>query len=132
MLKARLVCNRHVALSLSPMTKRYGDSAHGVNIRFKKRRGVKVRTVSIPDSDEEGFPPNVDTEYARLLKTRVTTSGKADSVTMDSLTLFEVKPADHNDPLDPTIDIYEEPVVEETIPITTMKKRRKKANDSVR
>jgi len=83
------------------MTKRHRDSTRGVNTKFKKQKGVKVRTVSIPDSDEEGLPSNVETEYARLLKTRATTSGKVDGVTMNSLTLFEAKAAASNDSLDP-------------------------------
>lgn len=118
--------------SFSPsMTKRHGDSTHGVNVKFKKQKGVKVRTVSIPDSDEEGLTPNVEIEYARLLKTRATTSGKVDSVTMDNLKLFEAKAAAHNEPSDPLTDTHEE-FVAETIPIKIAKKRRKKANDSVR
>jgi len=114
------------------MAKRHGDSTHGVNVRVKKRKGIKVRTVAVPDSDEENHTPNVNTEYVRLLKTRVATSGKADSVTMDSLALFEVKGVTHNDSSEPTIDGHEEIATEGAIPATTAKKRRKKKNDSVR
>ena len=112
------------------MTKRYADSTHGVKVKVKKRKGVKVRTVNVLDSDAED-PPDVDAEYARLLKTRVATSGKADSVTMNSLQLFEVKYIPHND-TEPTIDSYEEVAVENTVPRATTKKPRKKKNDSVR
>jgi len=117
------------------MTKRHGDPAYGVKVRVKKRKGIKVRTIAIPDSDDEG-PSNVNTEYARLLKTRATTSGKADSVTMSSLPLFEVKNTTHEDePLEPCLD-SEEPdrTVAENTPVASKpaKKRRKKANDSVR
>lgn len=123
---------QHFSLS-SAMTKRHGDPAYGVKVKVKKRKGVKVRTVTILDSDDEG-PSNIDTEYARLLKTRVTTSGKADSVTMNSLPLLEVQNTTHNDmPLAPCPDTQEpdETVAESAVPSKPAKKRRKKANDSV-
>ena len=112
------------------MSKRHGDTIHGTSVKVKKRKGIRVRTVTIPDSDDP--PPNVTTEYARLLKTRVTTSGKADSTTMKSLPLFEVNDIARNDSLESTLDSYDEPVVENTVPSMPTKKRRKKANDSVR
>lgn len=116
----------------SSMAKRHGDSTYGVNTKVKKRKGIKVRTVNVPDSDDEGHSRNVETERARLLKTRVTASGKADSVTMNSLPLFEVESVVHGG-LEPTIDSNEEVMAENTIPvIATAKKRRKKMNDSVR
>ena len=72
-----------------------------------------------------------DTEYARVLKTRVTTSGKVGSVTMGSLPLFEVENVTHNS-LEQTADCYEAVAAENTIPsVTAKKKRRKKANDTV-
>ena len=111
------------------MAKRHGDPTRGVSVNVKKRKGIKVRTVNIPDSDDDAPPMKTDTEYARLLKTRVTTSGKVDSVTMDSLPLFEIE--DHN-LLEQTADYYEAAEAENTIPsVTAKKKRRKKANDSV-
>ena len=101
----------------------------------KKRKGIRVCTITIPDSDEENPALDVNTEYVRLLKTRVAPSGKADSVAMDSLALFEVKDVTHDDSLEPTINGHEEIAAEGTmegaIPATTAKKRRKK-NDSVR
>jgi hypothetical protein len=118
--------------SLSPlMAKRHGDSVHGANPKVKKRKGIKVRTISVPDSDDEGPPPNVNAGFARLLKTRVSTSGKAESVTMSSLPLFEVKNSAHDDS-EPVIDDHEAVLVENKIPSKTAKKRRKKVNDSVR
>lgn len=123
-------CDQHLSFP-SPMAKRYADSAHGVKIKVKKQKGIRVRTASVLDSDAEDAPPDIDTEYARLLKTRVATSGKADSVTMNSLQLFEVKDVPHSDP-EPTIDSHGEVVVESAIPPTTAKKPRKKKNDSVR
>jgi len=116
------------------MAKRHGDPAYGVKVGVKKRKGIKVRTVTVPDSDDEG-PSNVDTEYARLLKTRVTTSGKADSVTMNSLPLFEIKNTTHSDePSELCVNSLEpdETVAENTAPSKPAKKRRRKANDSVR
>jgi len=115
------------------MAKQYGDSIRRGNIHIKKRKGIKVRTVNVPDSDEEGPHPNIDVEYARLLKTRVATSGKADSVTMTSLPLFEVKDSARDDSSELTTDRHEEFIVENVIPVTMgKKKRRKKMNDSVR
>ena len=115
------------------MTKRHGDPAYGVKVRVKKRKGVKVRTIAIPDSDNEE-PSNVDTEYARLLKTRVTTSGKADSVTMNSLPLIEAKNTHNDDSLEPCLNTQEsyETVTENMVPSKPAKKKHKKANDSVR
>jgi len=113
----------------SSMAKRHSDSIHGVNVSVKKRKGIRVRTVTILDSDDP--PPNVTTEYARLLKTRVTTSGKADSVTMNSLQLFEAKDITHDDSLESFLDSNEEAVVENVVPSVPAKKRRKKMNDSV-
>ena len=69
------------------------------------------------------------------MRTRVTTSGKADSVTMNSLPLFEIKNTTHDDePLELCLDSREpdETVTENTVPSKPAKKRRKKANDSVR
>ena len=115
------------------MAKRHGDPAYGVKVKVKKRRGIKVRTVAILDSDDEGTS-NVDTEYARLLKTRVAISGKAESVTMNSLPLLEVKNTHNDNPLEPCLDTQEpyEAVAENTAPSKPAKKKRKKANDSVR
>lgn len=115
------------------MAKRHGDSAHGFDVRIKKRKGVKVRTVRILDSDDENHTLNFDADYARLVKTRATTSGKAESTTMSSLPLFEVKETAHDDdPLDQTLNDREEISTENTILSVPAKRRRKKKNDSVR
>jgi hypothetical protein len=113
------------------MTKRYWDSTRGTGVKVKKRKGMKVRTVNVPDSDDEDPTPKVETEYARLLKTRVATSGKAESVTRNSLPVFEVKAISHNNSLEPTVDSYEEVVVGNATPTTKAKKQRKRVNDSV-
>jgi len=115
------------------MAKRHGgDSIHGIEVKVKKRKGVKVRTVNVPESDDEAPPPNVDTEYARLLKTRVATSGKADSVTMNTLRLNEVKDTTHSDALELAPNTCDESIADNTIPGMPAKKPRKKMNDSVR
>ena len=116
------------------MAKRPGDSTHRVSVKVKRRKGVKIRTVTVLDPDKEGPPPNVKVEYARLLKTRVTTSGKADSVTMHTLPLFEAKEVVHSGSQEPATPSYHEGIiVGDPIPATTAKKRqRKKMNDSVR
>jgi hypothetical protein len=117
------------------MTKRYGDSAHGLSVKVKKRRGVLVRTVNIPDSDDEGegSPSNVNAEYARTVKTRVTTSGKAGSVIMNTLQVFEVEDTPRDSP-ELIVNSYEEVMVDNTrstAETVKAKKQRKKANDSV-
>ena len=131
MSKVCLACNRQPSFSPPIMAKRHGDSTHGISTKVKKRKGVKVRTVNIPDSDDEGSAPNIDTEYARLLKTRVATSGKAGSITMSNIPLLEIHHIAHDDSLEPISDNREEIVAENTIPSTPAKKRRKKKNDSV-
>jgi len=116
------------------MAKRPGNSTNGVSVSVKKRKGIKIQTFRVPDSeDEEDPPPNIQTEYARLLKTRVTTSGKIDSVTMKTLRLFEAKDVAH-DSSGPTVDFPGEVMLENALPAETLpaKKKRKKANDSVR
>jgi len=114
------------------MSKRRSDSTRGVHVKVKKRKGVKVRIVNVPDSDDEG-PSRINTEYARLLKTRVSASGKAESVTMDRLPLPEakVKRAAQNNPPESTVDGYEEITTGPTIPDAKAKKKRKRLNDSV-
>jgi len=96
-------------------------------------RNEEIRTTHVPDSDDEGPPPNVDTEYARLLKTRVTASGEIDSVTMKTLPLFEDKDI-ACDSLEPAVDCPDEVTADNTPPLMTVpaKKKRKRGNDSVR
>ena len=114
------------------MAKRQGGLTHGVSTKSKKRKGIKVRTTTVADSDEDAPTQNVDTEYARLLKTRVAASGKTDSVTTNTIQLFETKNTAHNDLMEPNVNGYEEVPPVNVTPTTTAKKKRKKKNDSVR
>lgn len=71
------------------MSKRGGESAHMRSTKVKKRKGVGYRTITIPDSDEEGLPPTASKEFARVTKTRIGTSGKVEGVSMSSVPIFE-------------------------------------------
>lgn len=121
-------------LSSSTMAKRYGDLAYGLNVTVKKRRGVLVRTVNVPDSDDDDSPPGTKTEYARTLKTRVTTSGKAGSTTTSALQVFKAEDPPRDSP-ELIIDGYDEVMVDNIQRSMTetvrAKIRRKKQNDSV-
>lgn len=116
------------------MSKREGGRTQRGNPAVKKRKGVKIRTVMVPDSDDEGTPSNVNTtDYARLVRTRVTPSGKVGSVTTSSVPLLEVEDI-VNDTLPPDVDANhgESAVFEDAVaPIPATRKRRKKENDSV-
>jgi len=115
------------------MAKRQGGSVHSVGTKSKRRKGIKIRTISIPDSGDEDTPPsNINVEYARLLKTRVATSGKADSVTVNTVPLFETKVTAHDDLPEPNVDSYEVVPPGNPTPSTKVKKKKKKKNDSVR
>ena len=114
------------------MAKRYGDSTYGVGTKVKKRKGIKIRAVNVPESDDEATPLNVDTEYARLLKTRVSVSGKVGSVTMNTLPVFEVKDIVHTDAFEPVIYDNDGITAGNVALVIKAKRRRKKANDSVR
>ena len=117
----------------SPMSKREGGTTQRGNPTVKKRKGVKIRTVFIPDSDEEGHPSNINTtDYARLVRTQVKPSGKVGNVTTSSIPLLEAEDVT-NDVL-PEVDTNHSEVavvedVEAANPPT--RRRRKKANDSV-
>lgn len=128
-----------IGISLSPpsMRKRKGDSSTGTKVKVKKLRGVKIRSIAVPDSDDEDQSRKDSPEYARLVKTRVSTLRKADSVTMSSLQLTEDgAPNDDSAPitddLGPAVNDNDEATVENVeVPVTTARKERKKANDSV-
>ena len=116
----------------SAMSKRGGESTGTGNPRVKKRKGVKIRTTLIPDSDEEVPTSNVNTDYARWVKTRVTTSGGVESVTMSSVPLVEV--ADNTNDLPPGVGT--EPAADiapdnATSATQVARRNRKKENDSV-
>ena len=126
--------DRHVFLSSTPpttMSKRGEGSTRGGNPKVKKRKGVKIRTVAIPDSDGEDPPMNVCTDYARLVQTRVTASGKIGNVTTSSVPLLDEEEAAKDLPEVDT-DRAGDPVVDNIITvIPTARKKRNKANDSV-
>ena len=116
------------------MSKRERRPTRPGNPVVKKRKGVKIRTIMVPDSDEEGSPSNVNTtDYARLVRTQVTQSGKVGSVTTSSVPLLEVEDILKNTPLpEADTDQWENAVVEDAGALTpATRKRRKKENDSV-
>ena len=69
------------------MSKRGGGSIHGYNPKVKKRKSVKIHALMVPESDEEDLPLNIKTDYARLVQTQVTASGKVGGVTTSSIPL---------------------------------------------
>ena len=114
------------------MSKREGDPTHLPIAKVKKRRGVRSRTITVPDSDEEESHPTTSNEYARVTKTRVTSSGKAEKISMNSIPIFEV-----DQPSEPVLQDENANdsanIVEINVPRrrTAPLKRRKKVNDSV-
>jgi hypothetical protein len=114
--------------SLSAMSKR--DSTRVRITKVKKRRGVGSRTITVLDSDEEEPLPTTTDEYARVTRTRVTTSGKAERVVTSSVPIFEVDAADICTPPEANTTVPVDTVVENLIPVVPAK-RREKVNDSV-
>ena len=120
------------------MSKREGGPSRHGNPTVKKRKGVKIRAVIILDSDEEGPPTNPSTtDYARLVRTRVTPSGKVGNVTTSSVPLLEVQDITNYVPLEVdtnhNTDVVVAAAVEDSTvaAIPTTRRRWKKANDSV-
>ncbi|KAF9780597.1 hypothetical protein BJ322DRAFT_1112587 [Thelephora terrestris] len=118
------------------MFKREGGLTHSGNPKVKKRKGVKIRTVIIPDSDEESPTPNVKMDYARLVQTHVTASGKVGSVTATSVPFVEAAEYLANGSM---LDIDNDPNLASDIPIHNVvpemqvtKMRRKRGNDSTK
>lgn len=113
------------------MSKRRGESLRTGKPKVKKRNGVKIRSLLIPDSDEENPVSNVDTSYTRLVKTRVTTSGQVGRVTSRSFPFLEVK-STVNDPPEDYANHTEDTILQIAVPKTSeTRKKRKKENDSV-
>lgn len=73
------------------MSKRGGDQTRRVNPQAKKRKGVRVQTIIVLDSDDECTPSNATTDYVRLVRTRVTLSSKAGSVTASIVPFLEAE-----------------------------------------
>ena len=111
------------------MSKRGGDSTRIRVTKVKKRKGVGTRTITVLDSDEEPLPPAV-TEYARVTKTRVSTSGKAERIVTSNVPIFEVEKVDVRALPEPNDNIPEDTGVVDVVHVVPAK-RRKKANDSV-
>jgi len=110
----------------STMSKRAGATRTHTT-KLKKRRGVGSRSITVLDSDEED-PPAAD-EYARITRTRVSSSGKAERVSTSSIPIFEAKEANIHTPLE---NISEDGGAEHVIPVGPAKqKQQKRANDSV-
>lgn len=110
------------------MSKRGGDSTRISATKVKKRKGVGSRTITIPDSDEEGPLPTPSNDYARVTKTRVGSSGKVETISTKSVFIFEADessaPAEEN--VDDSVGVVVTDVIH-TVPA----KQRKRANDSV-
>ena len=100
--------------------------------RVKKRNGVGSRTITVLDSDEEDPIPAATNEYARMTKTRVSASGKAEKVAMSNIPIFEVEEewVDILDPLESNTLDSADAVVKNTVPMVPAKQRQR-ANDSV-
>ena len=121
-----------IDLSLSTtMSKREGEPTRLPAAKVKKRRGVRSRAITVPDSDEEESYPTTSNEYAWVTKTRVAAlSGKAESISVGSIPIFEV-----DQPCEPVLE-HENPddfadIDEINVPAAAPSKRRKKVNDSV-
>jgi len=112
------------------MSKRGGDSTRVHATKVKKRRGVGSRTITVLDSDEEDPLPTAASDYARVTKTRVGTSGKAERVAMSSVPIFKVEEVNFHAPLEANTNGSTDAVAEKIVPVVPAKKR-KKANDSV-
>ena len=115
------------------MAKRPHDSSRGitVKVKVKRQKGVRVRTVTVLDSDDERPPSNSNIEYARSVRTRASTAGKAESVTMKAVRIFEAKDVLQGEP-EPFVHNHEEVISEDPVPTKKARKQRKKYNDSVR
>lgn len=115
------------------MSKRGGESNHAGKPRVKKRKGVKIRSTLIPDSDEDNPPSNVKPEYVRWVKTRVTASGQVGSVTASSVELMDLGGTNDDPPLEFNTEHEAGDVVLQGVAPKTSGTRRKKekANDSV-
>ena len=110
------------------MSKRGGDSTRIRATKVKKRKGVGSRTIVVLDSDEESVPPTAN-DYARVTKTRVAISGKAERIATSSVPIFEVEKVNAT-PLEPNMDVPGDTGVVDVDPVVPAK-RRKRANDSV-
>lgn len=115
------------------MSKRRGAPICRGNSKIKLRKGVKIRTITIQDSDEEDSPSNVNTDYAQLVQTQVTASGRVGSITMSRIPLLELEDVMGDISLEAGTDGDESAVTGDVVTVfPAVQKKRKKANDSVR
>ena len=129
--KPRLVSDQLHPLPLPhsyTMSKREPGRLHISKV--KKRRGVGSRVITIPDSDEEDPSPKASSDYARVTKTRVSASAKAEKVSMGSIRIFEEEQLSTPTPVEADVDNSADVVVENVVSAVPAK-RRKRANDSV-
>ena len=125
-----------LSLFHTPMLKREGRPAHRGNPKVKKYKGVKIRALMVPESNEEDHTSNVKTDYAHLVQTRVTASGKVGGITTSSIPLQEVEDVTNDVLLEVHTDCaghnIGDTVIEDVVPVVPVtRKKRKKANDSV-
>ena len=114
------------------MSKRGNDPPRQGNLKIKKRKGVRTQAILVPDSDDESLLSNVTVDYARLVKTRVSSSGKAGAITATSIRLLEAESTPKDPPLEVVDDDPVDAATEVIVPIiSATPKKRKKANDSV-
>ena len=114
------------------MSKRRAVTTHRPAAKVKKRRGVGSRTITVLDSDEDSLPTTTG-EFARVTKTRVGTSGKAERVVMGCIPIVEVEEVDVHAPLEENADapMGTVTVTKNIVRKVPAKRQRKKANDSV-
>ena len=99
--------------------------------KVKRRRGVGSRVITIPDSDEEGPSPKAGSDYAQVMKMRVSASAKVEKVSMGSVRIFEEEQLSTPTLVEADMDNSADVVVENVVSAVPAK-RRKRANDSVR
>ena len=110
------------------MSKRKGGSIRST--KLKKSRGVGSRTINVLDSDEDSPLPVASNDYARVTKTRVGTSGKAEKVSMTSVPILEIEQPSPPTPLEENAEHSADVIIKNVVPEMPAKQR-KKVNDSV-
>ena len=110
------------------MSKQRRDLTRTCTTKVKKSRGVGSCTITILDSDNEQPLPTTTNKYARVTKTRVASSGKAEKVSTDGIQIFEAEvevlaplEVDTNLPVDTENIVY----------VVPARKQRKRANNCV-
>ena len=109
------------------MSKREPTRIHVTKV--KKRRGVGSRVITVIGSDKDEPALKASSDYARMTKTRVASSAKAEKVSMKSIQFFEEEQLSTPAPMEADVDDSVDAV--ETVVSAVPAKQRKKANDSV-